>query len=124
MNVHFQCVVQVCRGACPDPQCPGSGGGGVLAQQNTDSYGAPSAPTLDSYGSPAGRPLGQDTYGSPSGAPLGVNPAINPRLPNRAQQRVFQTAASNPQPAFVQPDSVENKAQEPEKITLSEPGYE
>jgi len=132
MNVHFQCVVQVCRGACPEPQCPGSGGGGVLAQQsqNTDSYGAPSGPTLDSYGSPAGRPLGQDTYGSPSGRPLGVNridtpnPAINPRLPNAAQQRLFQTAGSNPQPTFVQPDSVDSKSTEPEKITLTEPGYE
>mgnify|MGYP001162932828 FL=1 len=98
--------------------------------QNTDSYGAPSGPTLDSYGSPAGRPLGQDTYGSPSGRPLGVNridtpnPAINPRLPNAAQQRLFQTAGSNPQPTFVQPDSVDSKSTEPEKITLTEPGYE
>jgi len=128
MNVHFQCVVQVCRGACPEPQCPGSGGGGVI-QQQTDSYGAPSGPTLDSYGSPAGRPIGQDTYGSPSGSPLGinridVNPAINPRLPNGAQQRVFQTAGSEPQPTFVKPDTVNSKSQEPEKITLSEPGYE
>merc|ERR1712095_137291 len=84
MNVHFQCVVQVCRGACPEPQCPGSGGGGVLAQQtqNTDSYGAPSGPTLDSYGSPAGRPLGVNRIDTP-------NPAINPRLPNGAQQRLF-----------------------------------
>jgi len=23
MNVHFQCVVQVCRGTCPDAQCEG-----------------------------------------------------------------------------------------------------
>ena len=100
-----------------------------MIQQQTDSYGAPSGPTLDSYGSPAGRPIGQDTYGSPSGSPLGinridVNPAINPRLPNGAQQRVFQTAGSEPQPTFVKPDTVNSKSQEPEKITLSEPGYE
>ena len=49
MNVHFQCVVQVCRGACPDPQC-GGGGGGVLppSRPNGDSYGAPAA-QVDRY---------------------------------------------------------------------------
>lgn len=26
MNVHFQCVVQVCRGSCPEPQCGGGSG--------------------------------------------------------------------------------------------------
>lgn len=25
MNVHFQCVIQVCRYSCPEPQCDGSG---------------------------------------------------------------------------------------------------
>ena len=67
MNVHFQCVVQVCRGACPNPQCGGDsgiGGGAVLgggggggggggsvgggySSPNTDSYGAPQGPALD-----------------------------------------------------------------------------
>ena len=47
MNVHFQCVVQVCRGACPDPQCGGGGGGGVLPP-NQDSYGSPAA-QVDRY---------------------------------------------------------------------------
>ena len=50
MNVHFQCVVQVCRGACPEPQCGGGGGGGVLppSRPNQDSYGAPAA-QVDRY---------------------------------------------------------------------------
>ena len=54
MNVHFQCVVQVCRGACPNPQCGGDvgggavlGGGGGVSSPNTDSYGAPQGPAVD-----------------------------------------------------------------------------
>ena len=52
MNVHFQCVVQVCRGTCPAPQC----GGGVprapaLPGQSPattqDGYGVPSGPAID-----------------------------------------------------------------------------
>ncbi len=55
MNVHFQCVVQVCRGSCPNPQC---GGGQTIqttnsvlpsAVPNSDGYGAPIAPTVDRY---------------------------------------------------------------------------
>ena len=52
MNVHFQCVVQVCRGTCPEPQC---GGGvprapalpGSAPSSNGDSYGAPISPAID-----------------------------------------------------------------------------
>ena len=60
MNVHFQCVVQVCRGACPNPQCGGGGnvgggavlgggggGGGGVSSPNTGSYGAPQGPAID-----------------------------------------------------------------------------
>ena len=49
MNVHFQCVVQVCRGTCPEPQC----GGGV-----------PRAPALP--GRPSSAPNPVDGYGSPA----------------------------------------------------------
>lgn len=114
MNVHFQCVVQVCRGACPDPQCGGGGGTLPLTNNAGDSYGSPSAPPVNNY----------DSYGSPSGAPLGSrNPAINPRLPNGINQRVYQAAASNPEPSFLKPDKLP-ALPEPEKIVLSEPGYE
>merc|ERR1711878_157595 len=41
MNVHFQCVVQVCRGQCPEPGC---GGSSLPPQHNVDSYGSPLAP--------------------------------------------------------------------------------
>jgi len=30
MNVHFQCVIQVCRHECPEPSCDGDGGGEYL----------------------------------------------------------------------------------------------
>jgi len=89
MNVHFQCVVQVCRGSCPDPQC----GGIAVPPRSTagtspaQAYGSP-----DSYGVPQSAPIGAapDSYGSPQGSPIGAytsdtsvlpNPAINPRLP-------------------------------------------
>merc|ERR1711899_177215 len=43
MNVHFQCVIQVCRYNCPDPVCGDSvgGGAGVLA-----SYNGPNPPQI------------------------------------------------------------------------------
>ena len=70
MNVHFQCVVQVCRGQCPEPGC----GGGSLPppQQNVDTYGAPSAAPVSNV----------DSYGSPLAPPNG---AINPRIPPQSQ---------------------------------------
>ena len=91
MNVHFQCVVQVCRGACPDPQC----GGGIpvpprstagTTSLNPDTYGIPQAAPLsnqqDSYGAPQASLVSSgDTYGSPAAQRLS-NPAINPRLPS------------------------------------------
>ncbi len=48
MNVHFQCVVQVCRGSCPNPQCGGGIGGG--------------------YSSPSSSSSGSSTYSSSSGS--------------------------------------------------------
>lgn len=30
MNVHFQCVIQVCRNSCPEPKCNGGAGGADL----------------------------------------------------------------------------------------------
>ena len=44
MNVHFQCVIQVCRYKCPEPQCGGSGGyssGGIAGPAGfSDSHGS------------------------------------------------------------------------------------
>ena len=44
MNVHFQCVIQVCRFNCPEPVCPESDGAPGL-----DTYSPQSAAALDSY---------------------------------------------------------------------------
>ena len=71
-----------------------------------------------SYGSPAGNPLG------PTNRVQNINPNINPRRPNGATQRVYQTAGSNPQPSYIKPPpEALVDVKEPEKIVLSEPGY-
>lgn len=87
MNVHFQCVVQVCRGQCPEPGC-----GGALplssAPSNVDSYGAPAAAPLTNV----------DSYGAPLAPPNG---AINPRVPAQSQY----SSASQRRVSVVRPDT-------------------
>lgn len=39
MNVHFECVIQVCRYECPIPQCGGSLGGDYLPAPRDPSFG-------------------------------------------------------------------------------------
>lgn len=53
MNVHFQCVIQVCRYNCPEPKCGGHGFG--IAGE----YGPPP---------PVGNSLGSGEYGTPAAA--------------------------------------------------------
>ena len=72
MNVHFQCVVQVCRNQCPEPQCGGALPLPAAATNNIDSYGAPQAAPISNV----------DSYGSPLAPPNG---AINPRTPAQPQ---------------------------------------
>ncbi|KAL1123393.1 hypothetical protein AAG570_002474, partial [Ranatra chinensis] len=68
MNVHFQCVIQVCRYNCPEPRCGGDFGGlahlGGLAGA-LGEYGPP--PLLPEYGAPAAFPDPRHPSG-PSGA--------------------------------------------------------
>lgn len=75
MNVHFQCVIQVCRYNCPEPKCghgpslageyglPPQIAGNTLAQE----YGAPGG----EYGPPPGEygPPVLPDYGAPQGYP-------------------------------------------------------
>jgi len=91
MNVHFQCVVQVCRGSCPDPSCGGSGG-----QPAVDGYGAPQAPAIDGYGAPGSPAL--NSYSSPgsSNADLFGDSYSGPGLSNR---RVGSNAGLDPRAA-------------------------
>ena len=56
MNVHFQCVIQVCRYNCPEPKCGHAGGHAGISSE----YGLP-GPSGD-YGPPAG------DYGVPPAA--------------------------------------------------------
>ena len=74
MNVHFQCVVQVCRNQCPEPQCGGALPLPQVASNNIDSYGAPAAAPINNV----------DSYGAPAAAPIS---AINPRVPPQAQYK-------------------------------------
>nr|NVI73339.1 dusky-like protein [Cucujiformia] len=64
MNVHFQCVIQVCRYNCPEPKCGHEGllGGGGLGDHGLNTeYGPPPASVL-------GGSLGGE-YGPPPAFP-------------------------------------------------------
>lgn len=52
MNVHFQCVIQVCRYNCPEPKCAPSIGGEFGLSGLSSEYGLPSS----EYGLPPGGP--------------------------------------------------------------------
>lgn len=54
MNVHFQCVIQVCRYNCPEPKCGGHGGHGL-------EYGVPA------LGGLGGNALGSGDFGGHGG---------------------------------------------------------
>ncbi|XP_055546446.1 uncharacterized protein LOC129730879 isoform X1 [Wyeomyia smithii] len=65
MNVHFQCVIQVCRYNCPEPKCGGGDYGLPALTGNgiSGEYGAPGAlsgeygpPSLQEYGVPPAYP--------------------------------------------------------------------
>ena len=71
MNVHFQCVIQVCRFNCPDPVCP-------------DDPAQASAPSFNVQASVTAAPaFGGDLSGSgPSGAQAPNEYVVNPRTPS------------------------------------------
>ncbi|XP_055606427.1 uncharacterized protein LOC129754402 isoform X1 [Uranotaenia lowii] len=64
MNVHFQCVIQVCRYNCPEPKCGNDYGlPGLSGNTLSGEYGAPGAlsgeygpPALPEYGVPPAYP--------------------------------------------------------------------
>lgn len=103
MNVHFQCVIQVCRYHCPEPKCPGDYalppasagpaeiGGGDYTLQNSvhpNEYGGPS-PAADYPAYPDPR--------HPSG-PAGAYSELKPEvvLPNSPPSS--SSSSSSPQP--------------------------
>ncbi|XP_017776515.1 PREDICTED: uncharacterized protein LOC108562621 [Nicrophorus vespilloides] len=100
MNVHFQCVIQVCRYNCPEPKC-GYGNGLEAAYGppqlggNVDFAGAGHAeygpPPLPDYGAPAAFPDPRHPSG-PSGAYSENNPDIVPA----PQAQTSSSSTSNP----------------------------
>ena len=78
MNVHFQCVVQVCRGSCPNPQCGGGIGGGYSSPSSSGSGGSSAGSTyssssgsLGSGGSSLGSTFSSGTVSSSSSSSAG-----------------------------------------------------
>lgn len=104
MNVHFQCVIQVCRYNCPEPKCGGhlsggdfglgllggNGAGQDFGNQLHAEYGAP-IPHAE-YGIPA-FPDPRHPSG-PSGAYSEPKPEVVPAP--QAQQQSSSTGAPNP----------------------------
>ncbi|CAB3376720.1 Hypothetical predicted protein [Cloeon dipterum] len=60
MNVHFQCVIQVCRYNCPEPKCAGGLPGGdfpALGGPGPAEYGVPAGPGGPGLGGDYGVPV-------------------------------------------------------------------
>lgn len=66
MNVHFQCVIQVCRYNCPEPKC---GGGPPALGGLGGEYGPPALSLGGDYGPPANI---HSEYGVPPSAEYGA----------------------------------------------------
>ncbi|PSN35260.1 hypothetical protein C0J52_18153 [Blattella germanica] len=105
MNVHFQCVIQVCRYHCPEPKCEGASFGSLYSGHSglSGEYGAPAAigggnghhtdfgaPPLSEYGAPAAFPDPRHPSG-PAGAYSEPKPDVVP-----APQAQQGSSTSNP----------------------------
>uniref|UniRef100_A0A182KG64 ZP domain-containing protein n=1 Tax=Anopheles christyi TaxID=43041 RepID=A0A182KG64_9DIPT len=105
MNVHFQCVIQVCRYNCPEPKCAG-GDYGLPALTGNGISGE--------YGAPG--PLSGE-YGPPHLSEYGVPPAAypDPRHPSDASGAYSENQDSVvPAPqAQTSANSAENKSDGP-----------
>jgi len=100
MNVHFQCVIQVCRYNCPDPVCgDAAAGGGVLA-----SYNGPNPPSVQ----PAA-----NSYSNPNQRQFNVDPRNQPRPSGLviSEEALDQyTAPSQPKPSPTNSSPLQNRA--------------
>lgn len=103
MNVHFQCVIQVCRYNCPEPKC---GHMGI-------EYSGQVAGITHDYGAPVPQGLSSE-YGAPPVPEYGVPPAYpDPRHPSGPAG-----AYSEPNPDVVPVP----QAQTSSSSTISTPG--
>lgn len=108
MNVHFQCVIQVCRYNCPEPKCSGHG--------LSSEYGVPllSSNSLGGGGDYSSHGGGHSDYNLPPGLPhseYGVPPAFpDPRHPADASGAFSENREDvlPPPQAQSQPSSTSN----------------
>lgn len=108
MNVHFQCVIQVCRYNCPEPKCGGhplgleygapalgggggGGGGGGSGDYPHASLGTDYVPAGNEYGLPQAFPDPRHPSG-PTGAYSEQNPDVVPA----PQAQTSSSSTSNP----------------------------
>ena len=90
MNVHFQCVIQVCRFNCPDPVCPDSKAATienrVQPAQSVTSYAGPSFTTARSFVVPQ-QQGGQVSQALPPVLQQPRSPQLNQVLPPQVLQQ-------------------------------------
>lgn len=111
MNVHFQCVIQVCRYNCPEPRC-----GGDFGVHQLGEYGPPppalagnsihseyGPPPLPEYGAPAAYPDPRHPSG-PAGAFSENKPDVLPPPSSTANP----TNPSSAAPQKTSPGNVDN----------------
>ena len=76
MNVHFQCVIQVCRFNCPEPVCPDSD-----VSPGLETYSSSQSSGLDTYNS--AQSSGQDTFSQTPAFDSYTQPQVS--LPQQSQ---------------------------------------
>ena len=88
MNVHFQCVIQVCRFNCPDPVCPDSKAATIenRVSQGVTSYAGPSFTTARSFVVPQ-QQGGQVSQALPPVLQQPRSPQLNQVLPPQVLQQ-------------------------------------
>ncbi|KAJ9592181.1 hypothetical protein L9F63_001297 [Diploptera punctata] len=138
MNVHFQCVIQVCRYHCPEPKCGGAGFGAEYGPPSNGlgglggDYGAPvgggagaglhteyGVPPLGEYGAPAAFPDPRHPSG-PAGDFSEPKPNVVPAP--QAQQSSSTSNPPNPSsPAPHQPAGNNNNNNNNDDIHLPPP---
>nr|NVI73395.1 dusky-like protein [Cucujiformia] len=97
MNVHFQCVIQVCRYNCPEPKC----GLGLSSEYGVPALGGSHGNNLNAeYGPPplpeySGLPAAFPDPRHPSG-PTGAYSEPNPDVVPAPQAQVSSSSTSNP----------------------------
>ncbi|XP_074601187.1 uncharacterized protein LOC141855168 [Brevipalpus obovatus] len=98
MNVHFQCVIQVCRYECPEPKCPSNGGAGLLPPD--DNNNVPIIPREPSAALPPKTPQQQQEESRIAfdrRLPVGIDPSRVTilKIPASSTGNHFAKATSN-----------------------------